>query len=682
MKGFIKTLLLSFLVLGLISCASKKAQEDPVIEDATAPSDQAGGDALAPDEFNDAQQEPPPEEQPQELSLEENTPEPAPQAQEPAPAPVPEPVSEPIPVPSSSQLVEIRGIQYKGNDSGGTLVIDASGPFTYSTRSNAELKQFVIEIPNSILPDRLKRPLNTKDFKGAVGSIDAYQNAGSNVSRFVLQMREGAQDPVLQMEGNTLLVAMNDTSVPTGMMDTTASNEPPTSESSGGEATPTETGDKGIMSNLTLEDFLAGNTKFYGKKVSCAFENIDTREALEFIMLDSGLNLILDDLTGVGNVNIRIREVPWDQCLVLIMKVKKLGYTRMGNVLRIAKLDDLSREEDEAIKRADARKKVEPVKVRIFPISYSQAKELEAQVKNFLTKDRGIVSSDGRTNSLIVTDTEDSLEKIARMITNLDTPPPQVLIEGKIVEATESFQKSIGINWNLSGQAISLGTNRQGTPVNMTPSVNFNPSGTTSSSSSTGFGLSLGTLDFLGDLTASLTLFEIENKVKVLSSPRVVTMNNEQAQISTTSNLPQPQITVTPTGTTTSYTQLAFKLSLDVVPQITNDASIIMKVTVNRDFAGSPVDPKDPASIPKFTRQANTRVIVKNGQTAVIGGIYQNDATEGESGVSGLRKVPVIGYLFRTQSLRKEKNELLIFLTPRIINSSTASSDGATPTTM
>lgn len=726
MKRIFQNAAMIMMIVTLTSCVSQQSSDNEdfaspdssvAAEDAATdtPSESATAGAAATDDLNaestpSEQQAPAADQQAQtsggdELLLDEDNSSNPTAQQEPAPQLQPEPQIEPQPdtlavtpqemAPVSHPLVEIKNVQYKGNDTGGTLVIDATGPFTYSTRSNVDLKQFIIEIPNSVLPKRLKRPLNTKDFKGGVGSIDAYQNDGSNVSRFVLQLRQGAQDPVLQAEGNSLLVVTNDTALPANIQAELSPDSLPKNAASMEQVPPRSeeevearregmtygTGatqeDKALITNMNLEEFMAGNKKFYGRKVSCSFDDVKTRDAIEFIMLDSGLNLILDDLQDAGSVNVRIREVPWDQCLVLIMKVKKLGYTRMGNVLRISKLEDIAKEEDDAIKRAEARKKIEPVKVRIFPVSYAQAKELEVQVKNFLTKDRGAVSSDGRTNSLIVTDTEESLEKVAKMLTNLDTPPPQVLIEGKIVEASDSVQTSMGINWSFTGQDIKLGQNNStGAPINMRPSFGFG--GVASNTASAGFGLSIGTLDVFGDLSAALSLFEFENKVKVLSSPRIITMNNEAASISQTTNQPLATITTNGTSTQKTYTSVPVTLSLNVLPQITNDSSIIMKVTVNREFTGTPVDNAEPTSVPRFSRQANTKVIVKNGQTTVIGGIYQNDTAEGSNGITGLKDIPILGYLFKGQTSKKEKGELLIFLTPRIVANTMSDSSQST----
>jgi type IV pilus assembly protein PilQ len=575
--------------------------------------------------------------------------------------------------------VEIKAVRFEPNETGGAFVIEASGPLTYTTRKNSSDNQYIVEVTNATLPERLKRPFNMKDFKGGIGSIDAYQNQDSSVARFVLQMRPGAQEPILQSEGNTLLVATNDTALSgalTSKMNQQLSenlNDVPVA-SDETFVKPVKGDDQvdtsqplNILTNLSLEDFLADNTKFYGRQISCTFDNVDTQRALEFIMLDSGVNLILDDIDKVGNVNIRLREVPWDQCLVLIMKTKKLGYSRLGSVLRIAKLSDIQAEERDAVVRNLTRMTVEPMKVRIFPVSYAKASDLGPQVAPFLTKNRGVVSSDARTNSLIVTDIEDMLTKVEKIIKNLDAPPPQVMIEGKIVEAADSFQKSIGINWGFTGQSRQISTNSVGTPVNIQPSFNFGSTGGVGGS--TGFGLSVGTLDILGDLNASLSLFEIEGKVKVLSSPRVVTMSNVPATISQTTTPARLTITATQSGTVSSYGRGdPASVNLTVTPQVTNDSTIQMQVSVQRAFYGTPVDPRAPDSAPQFSRNANTTVIVKNGQTSVIGGIFQDDTSEGESGITGLKDIPFFGALFRSRTLKRDKNELLIFITPRIVD--------------
>ncbi|MBX3035025.1 MAG: type IV pilus secretin PilQ, partial [Bdellovibrionaceae bacterium] len=590
-------------------------------------------------------------------------PAPAPIAQEPAPEPEMAAPAEPAaPAAPSSHLASITGIKYKANDNGGTIVIEANGPITHTVRTNPELRQMIIEVPDVILPKRLQRPLNTRDIQGSIGAIDPYQNSGSSVARFVVQLRDGANEPAVQQEGNTLLVVAN---MPAGGTATASAEAPAEGEADQGETqVNVDLNDSNILSSQSLSEYLSGNTKFYGKKISVEMNNADIREVLRFIMEESGVNMVISEEVK-GNVSVKLRQVPWDQALVVIMRAKQLGYTRQGNVLRIAPIDALRKEEDDATRIAMSKKEIEPLKVRVFPVSYARVAELEKKVSGFVTEKRGKVVGDERTNSLVVTDVEDNLQRIAKLIQSLDIQPPQVLIEGKIVEAAESFQRAVGINWGLDGTDIRMGTGKYG-PVNLRPSLSINP--TLPSPASGRFGLNFGVLDGLGNLDATLALEERNERVKVLSSPRVVTLSNEQADISQTNEVPVR--TVTPLGQGTSQVTYTFKpltLRLEVVPQIAADSSVIMKVKVKREFKGA--DAPDGA-FSVNAREANTRVLVQNGQTAVIGGIYQSDATEGDTGVPWLKDIPVVGTLFRTRTVNREKAELLVFLTPRILATS------------
>lgn len=645
--------------------AAAPAADDELKLDDEAPA--ANAEAAAP------AAEPAPEAAPVETPAPaEPVPEPAPVAAtpEPVPAPVPEPVPAPMepsppaaqaPMESGSQTT-ITSIKYRANDNGGTVVIEANGPVQYATRSNGDLKQMVVEIPNAILPKKLQRPLNTRDIQGSIGAIDPYQNAGSNVARFVIQLREGAQDPVVQQEGNTILVIANapapkeDSSVDL----TSRQNESPVN---------TDPGDPNILASQSLSEFLSGNTKFYGKRLSIEVDNMDVRQALRFLSEESGVNMVIADEVK-GNISLKLRQVPWDQALVMIMKARHLGYSRQGNVLRIATQEQLKQEEDDATKLAQSKRTVEPLKVRMFPISYAQVADLEKRVQNFLSE-RGKVVGDVRTNSLVVTDISENMDRVAKLVQSLDIQPPQVLIEAKIIEASEDFQRNIGINWNMSGSDIRLGKSRAG-PVNLHPTLGMNPFKATNVGGS--FGLTLGTLDGFGDLTATLALSERDSKVKVISSPRIVTLTNEPANITQTTEVPLRQVTVNGNASQTTFTFKAVTLKLEVTPQITADSSIIMKVNLKREFLGATQDTVNEVA-PVNSREANTKVLVRNGATAVIGGIYQSDATDGETGVPYLREIPFLGALFRGRTSTKQKNELLLFLTPRVL----AQSESGTP---
>ncbi|ASD64634.1 type IV pilus secretin PilQ [Bdellovibrio bacteriovorus] len=723
MNGFIRLVILSAMIASLTSCASRPVEDDLSLDGMDSSADVTSADESAPAadsasddfaEFDEIDNQQPAQAESQaapagdqDLAIEEevneaggqeqvaDTPAPAPEETSPTedpfadssvadvPAQTPEPtvtettpdpfadqpsITEPAPAPVTETIAavpsgapaNITDLKFRANETGGTVIVQGDRPLTYTTRTNPDLRQFIIEVDNANLPDRLKRSLNTKDIKGSVGAIDAYQNPGSSTARFVIQMREGVGEPAVQQEGNSLLIV--------------ASGSAPAEAA---EVTDVSTAmeDNNILPSQNLTEFLAGNTKFYGKKISIETSNMDIRDALNFITEESGVNMVIsEDVKGA--VSLKLRQVPWDQALVVIMKAKKLGYTRQGNVLRIAPLQDLKAEEDDATKLAQARKNLEPLKVRMFPVSYAKVDELEKKIKDFLG-DRGRVVGDVRTNALVVTDIEENLERAARLIASLDTQPAQVSIEGKIVEAKESFTRNIGVNWSATGAPIKLGSTSRG-PVNMNPSFNVNQSAA-GSSGALNFNLNVGTLDVFGTLSAALALNESEEQVKIISAPRIMTLSNEKADINQTTEVPVRQVTQNGTATQETFQFKPLTLKLEVTPQVTADGSVIMKVLVNRQFRGADVSSAGQGAFAVNSREANTRVLVKNGQTAVIGGIYQSDATDGEVGVPWFRELPFVSYLFKTKNISKEKSELLIFLTPRIMGQ--IDSNAGNPTT-
>lgn len=605
----------------------------------------------------------------------EATPTPAVAAAEPVAPPVveepiPMPTPEAAPAPQASRLAEINRLQFKSNDNGGTLMIEADQPITYVTRANAQLNQFVIEIPQSKLSAKAKRTLNTKDFPGGIGSIDPYQTAGSTTSRIVIQLRDGAAEPTVQMEGNKLLVmSQNVESTTVAKKDSGAASGADMGEGSenfgeGGDVAIAEGPKSRILTSASLQEFLSGNQKFYGKKISIEANDADLQEVFKFISEESGANLVLNEDVK-GKVSLKLKQVPWDQALVVLMKSKKLGYSRQGQILRIAKLEDLKKEEDDFASLSKSKQGLLPLTIKMIPVSYAKVDDLVKQVTPFLS-DRGKVIAEARTSAVVISDVPEVISRVEKLVQSLDIAPAQVLIEGKVVEARETFQRFIGVNWGASGENIDVGSSSSGTPTRVNAG-NFRIDGIGSTVTQGNFTFSLGTLDFLGDLQATLGLGEKSGNVKVLSSPRVLTLHNEKAVISQESELPIISTVLTQAGLPQkSITFKPVKLKLDVTPQVTNDASVILAVEVAREFADGVVDQETQAR-PVNKREAKTKVIVKNGQTAVIGGIYQTDLSEGENYVPGLGKIPVVGWLFKAKTTTREKNELLIFLTPRIL---------------
>lgn len=551
--------------------------------------------------------------------------------------------------------VEITDIRYLSNQAGGTVVVDANGPLTYETRFNPQTGQYVIEIENTQLPEKLKRPYIMKDFSGSFGSINAYQTPGENSARVVVQLKPGfTEEPATQVEGNSLVVVP-----PAPSASAFASNakpQPPAPQ-------PERAGPLGASS---LEEFLMHNQKFYGKPISLQVSDASVRDVISFIAEESGANIVLSDKV-TGNVSLKLRKIPWDQALVTVMRAKGLGYIRQDNVIRVATMEELRVESETAQAFLAAQKELAPIKVKVIPVNYANVDSLKEQVKEFLSKD-GKVVVDARSNSILLTDREDVLEKVSRLIGALDIQPNQVLIEGKIVEASEDFTSTIGVKWGAGGSPVTLSQTggAYGTPLELTPRLMFGETGETVLQNS--LGLQFGTLDFLGDLNAMLSLAETDQMAKILSSPRIVTMNREKAEIGQTGEV--ISIVTIQNGVagnlSTTENRQQLNLKLTVTPQITSDGSVIMDMDVIRQFAG-PVVNQITQSRPINSRTAKTKVLVKNGETAVIGGIYQVDEVQTDQGVPGLKDIPLLGWLFKSRTKIKQKNELLIFLTPRIL---------------
>lgn len=602
----------------------------------------------------------------------------------------------------------INTVQYKGNANGGTVAIGADQPLVYTTRFNSTTNQFIVEVQNSSIPKKLKRSLNTKDMASSIGSVDIYQKDGSSVSRFVVQLRAGAPEPIVQPEGNSLLiigasadgsvVANNNVSTEPAPTDAPAQDltqvpppdVPAPDSSSGGDyaaqgdtpkstymgSAPVDGGGSaerettpapatGLLSYENLEEFLMSNTRFYGKKISIETLGMDVTDALKFLSEESGVNIIFDDkVVGAGKVNIKLREVPWDQAFVLILKSKKLAYKRQGNVIRVASVEDIRAEEDEAIKLKEARKKPEPLLVKRFFIAYAQVSEIKAKVEEYLSTidaarnpataaaaaKPGRILVDVTNNSLIISDSEKNLKEIEEIIAALDNQPRQILIEAKIVEANENFATGLGVKWKSNPSGI--------TSIN-SGTIGINDGDSIKTSGQFAASINWGQLDFLGSLNASIALGESKNQLKTLSSPRITVISGQAATITQQKTFSVPVTSISNGTVTQTQTPKSVDLTLSVTPTATNEGTISLKLQVNRGI--------QQGTDGTLSSNANTSLFVRSGATAVVGGIYASASQENEEGVPGLRSIPVIGSLFQAKQKSNDKNELVIFVTPTIL---------------
>lgn len=561
---------------------------------------------------------------------------------------------------------KVTDIRYVTNSGGGTIVIETSEPVAYQTRISPETQQFVIELADVNLPAALRRPYSLKEFGSQFGSINAYQGQGSNTARVVVQLAHSPnRAPIVQQEGTSLIVIPSAAPLKVdapAMAATTPADDAPDIETAAKNA-------QQALAAKSLSEFLTGNQKFFGRPISLQVKDADIRDLINFLAEESGANIVMSDEV-TGRLSLKLRKIPWDQALVTIMRMKDLGYIRQGNVLRISKLEKLSKENDDAAKMALNQTQMIPMVVQVIPVNYAILDEVKKNLEPFLSKD-GRVVVDGRTNTVIITDRPEVIARSLKLVKTMDIAPAQVSIESKIVEAVEEFSSFVGVNWGFNGTPIHLSPagGAEGAPIDMNLGIS---SATTSNSFAGGnpfnASLTLGTLDILGDLTASLALAERDSLAKVISSPRISTMNREKATITQSGeniSIISSRSDNSPT-ISKAATRVPFALELSVTPQITNDGGVIIDLDVKRQFLGATVDAELQAR-PINTRSAKSKILVRNGQTAVIGGIYTSDETEGNTGVPGLKNLPVVGWLFKSKAFERSKNELLIFLTPRIL---------------
>lgn len=563
------------------------------------------------------------------------------------------------PEPEAPEKAKIRDIRYLANSSGGTVVIESTKPVSYQTRMNAATRQFIIEVADVELPSALQRPYVMKDASSRIGSINAYQSSGATTARIVVQLSNGGGEPIVQQEGTSIVI------IPPAAPVIARAPVPSAPDA----VTPRPAQRQSALAARTLDEFLTGNQNFFGRPISLQVKEADVRDVVNFLAEESGANIVMSDDVE-GKISLKLRQVPWDQALVTVMRSKGLGYVRQGNVLRISTLKSLQAETEAATKIIEAQKAIVPSVVEVIPVSYAAIDDLVKNLTPFLSKE-GKVVADNRTSTLIVTDRAEVVERARKLVKTLDIAPAQVSIESKIVEAVEDFQTFIGVNWGMTGSPVTLSPSGgfQGAPLDLTL-------GTTSTTMSRDFisanplntAINVGTLDFFGNLTAALSLAEKDSLAKVISSPRISAMNREKSTIKQEGE--NVSVITTKSETTGAITKqekrTPFSLELSVTPQITADGGVIMDLDVRREFLGAIQDAETQAR-PVNKRSAKTKVLVRNGQTAVIGGIYTSDELESATGVPGLMHIPVLGWLFKNKTYSRSKNELLIFLTPRIL---------------
>jgi type IV pilus assembly protein PilQ len=416
--------------------------------------------------------------------------------------------------------------------------------------------------------------------------------------------------------------------------------------------------------------------RYSGHPISLDFQGADLRAVLRTFAEISSLNIVIDPAIN-GTVDVALRDVPWDQALDIILRANKLGYLVDGTIVRIAPLNVLADEETQRRKLGEEQALAGTLEVLTKRLSYAKAEELSALITKSALSARGTVQVDQRTNTLILTDLPDRLTLASDLIGTLDQPQPQVEIEARIVQANKNYARQLGIQWGFNGRMDPSLGNTTNLAFPNSVAIGGGSSGTQASGGSTtpvntavnlpaparnsAVGLALGSVNGAFNLDFALSAAETSGNLRVLSSPRVSAQNNGEAEI--TQGVQIPIQTVSNNTTTVTFRDAA--LTLKVTPQITAAGTVIMRIQLEN---ASPDFSRSVNGIPPInTQRANTQVLVVDGQTTVIGGIFTSQEQALNDRTPGLSQVPLIKWLFKRDQVSDQSTELLIFITPRII---------------
>ena len=424
-----------------------------------------------------------------------------------------------------------------------------------------------------------------------------------------------------------------------------------------------------------------GERQYIGTPVSLDLDGADLRATLRTLVEHGGLNVVFDPSVQ-GTVDILVRDIPWDQALETILRANKLGYVAEGTIIRIAPLNVLADEEAERRKLSEARALAGDLRVQTFTLSYARAADMQPLLTRSALSSRGQIQVDTRTNTLIITDLADRLQIAGNLLSSLDRAEPQVEVEARIVQTSRDFAKAIGIQWGLNGRMTPEIGNTTGLafpnratlggrlgsqgPIGTDPRAGATESTGTGvnlgvDAANSAIGLALGSVNGAFNLDVALSALERQGKGRVLSTPRLTTQNNVSASVQQGIQIPIQTVA----NNTVTVTFKDAVLRLQVTPQITAAGTVIMQVSVanmTADFS------RQVNGIPPIdTQEAQTQVQVEDGATTVIGGIFVSREQASTDKTPLLNRIPLLGWLFRRDSVQDESRELLIFITPRIL---------------
>ncbi len=544
--------------------------------------------------------------------------------------------------------VKVEMVSFKKLGAVARLSISNSGRAEYSVKESQDGKTLVVDLKDASISDELSRTLDATKLNTPVATISSYQESTKPASVRVLVKLSDKTPYEVKEENGTLNF---DFHIP-----------PPAAALAA------------VKKQAAEETEKKGYT---GKKIDLDMMDANVTDVLRLLAEVSNLNIVASDDVK-GTISLRLKNVPWDQAFDIILKSKDLDSLAEGNVIRVAPAAKIRQERESFLASKKAQEKLEDLEVKFIPVNYANSADLIKQVKGVLTE-RGSVEGDTRTNTLIVKDVRLGIAEADNLIQKLDTRVPQVLIEARIVEAKSSFSRDLGIQWGVdyqTGGNVSTNTFGSSTATGQVPPTHTAPAFATKNGSKnfavnlpvTGTN-ALGALGFvLGKagnnpliLDLKLSAGESEGRLKTISRPRITTVDNKEAKIEQGESIPFE--TTSAAGTETKFIEA--NLSLTVTPHITPDGSVIMKIKATRNAIGSFRTSSGQPSIDK--KESTTEVLVKDGETTVIGGIVVSSKNDNDKGIPVLKDIPILGWLFKSKSVLDTQEELLIFITPTIV---------------
>ncbi len=521
----------------------------------------------------------------------------------------------------------------RGEDGQGRVIVNLSDP-SIPVDMQQQGGKVIVDFYRAQLPEELERRLDVLDFATPVKTIDTYTR-GNNVHMVITPM--GEYDYLAYQSNNQFTIEVK------------------------------------ALTKEQVEASKKDEFGYSGERLSLNFQDIEVRSVLQLIADFTGLNVVVSD-TVRGSLTLRLKNVPWDQALDIILKTKGLAMRQSGNVMLVAPSEEIAAREKLELESQKQIEELEPLYSEFIQVNYAKASDLATLLKSSdttLMSDRGMVTTDERTNTLLVQDTASKLVEIRQLVATLDIPVRQVLIESRIVIASNDFSRDLGVKFGLSKQTtfndddhiIAAGGTLNSLTGNNIIDPGFSPDGLLVDlpviGATSSIGLAVGKIGS-HMLNLELTAMEAEGQGEVISSPRVLTSNQKTAFIQSGVEIPYQE------ATSSGATSVSFKdavLELKVTPQITPDDRIIMDLDVKKDSVGEIF-----LGVPSIdTNEVSTQVLVDNGETLVLGGIYEQEKIEEIDRVPFFGSLPLVDWMFKNTSITNDKAELLIFVTPKIV---------------